>query len=231
VEEAKTIQDPLGLVGAEFDAVPGIELKGLRVNGQEVPDAPYSFTGLQDGLNNRSIAIDYGPDSSNQISGTLTGNLRIYEQPYSMVIGTVYTHDSGNLMDEEDDLNVHEVAAVMGLETTSATIANLAITATYTGAAFNATQQGLLSYTMNFASGWGFGSIVGLAQSGQVDLNAAQVMGNMIAGKATVAVAPGADVDYYLNFYGPNAEEIAGVVRTVDPNLEGASEIGFGGKR
>ncbi|KXU36091.1 hypothetical protein AXK12_04545 [Cephaloticoccus capnophilus] len=84
---------------------------------------------------------------------------------------------------------------------------------------------------MNFATGWGFGSIVGLAQSGKVDLEAAQVMGNRINGKATVAVAPNADVDYTLGFYGPNAEEVAGAVWTNDPALEGASEIGFGGKR
>ncbi|KXU36092.1 hypothetical protein AXK12_04550 [Cephaloticoccus capnophilus] len=118
-------------MGAEFAAVPGTELKALRVSGQTVPDAPYSFSGLQNGLNTLLLEVDYGPEpgSNNQSSGTVTGNLRIYEQPYSMVIGTVYTQDSGTLMDA-DDLNVHEVEDVRGLETTSAVIDALTITAT-----------------------------------------------------------------------------------------------------
>jgi len=244
VEAAKTIEDPIGTLKSTlalemaFTNASGIEPRQLRVDGQVVPDAPYRFSNLQNGLNTLPIEVDYGPVQGNQNSGTLSGNLFIYEQPYSMVLGSVYMQDSGNGADD-DYLNVYYVDFGMGLMTESAVIDTLStagLVATYSGHAFNGKEQGNLSYEMNFGNRRGSGEITGLTESGKVDLLPASIINsfsnNFIFGLAQTEKAPNVAVPYQLGFYGPNAEEIVGGVFIADdPALKGASDISFAGKR
>jgi len=236
VEAAKTIKDPIEFVREEvIDASSNIEPKQIKINGEVVPDAPYRFSDLQNGLNTLPIEVTYGPKSGSgsQLSGTISGNLFIYEQPYSMVIGSVVTGDSGPLTDA-DDLNVHEVVDVMGLRTRRSVINALSTAgtvATYTGRAFDGKQQGNLSYEVNFGTREGWGTITGLTEPGTVNLLSARIVNGRISGEAKFANAQNADVDYELGFFGPNAEEIAGGVFVDDDDFDDMNDIGFGGAR
>lgn len=93
--------------------------------------------------------------------------------------------------------------------------------ATYTGVAFDSKKQGELSYTVNFADRKGSGKITGLDHIGNITLqeaeiynsashNGIRVTGNAIA-EAWVDQG-GVNGEYAANFFGPNAEEIAGKV-------------------
>lgn len=93
--------------------------------------------------------------------------------------------------------------------------------ATYTGVAFDSQKQGELSYTVNFADRKGSGKITGLDHIGDITLqeaeiyksashNGMRVIGNAIA-EAWVDQG-GVNGEYAANFFGPNAEEIAGKV-------------------
>jgi len=235
VMKAKTIKDPLDELESEFiDNALGIEAKLVRIDGQVVPNGPYRFSDLEDGLNTLPIEVEYGPEpgSNNQKSGTISGTLFIYEQPYSMVLSSLYTQDTGNLMGA-DDFNVHYVEEVMGLETKRSAIDTLSTAgtvATYTGGAFNGKQQqlGNLTYEVNFGTRVGSGTITGLTESGTVKLLPSDIIGNEIGGEAEVQQLPNTKFYYELEFFGPKAEEIAGSVWTTGAP---ASEIGFAGAR
>ena len=91
--------------------------------------------------------------------------------------------------------------------------------ATYTGVAFDAKKQGELTYTVNFAERKGSGEITGLDHIGDITLQEADLYksaseGNMkIKGIAVVDAwkdEGGVTGDYNVDFFGPNAEEIAG---------------------
>ena len=93
--------------------------------------------------------------------------------------------------------------------------------ATYNGVAFDAKKQGELTYTVNFSERRGSGEITGLEHIGDITLHEADLYksvseGNMkIKGTASVESwrdEGGVSGNYSVNFFGPNAEEIAGKI-------------------
>ncbi|MCR1837545.1 hypothetical protein NSA18_06495 [Pasteurella caecimuris] len=108
--------------------------------------------------------------------------------------------------------------------------------ATYTGVAFDAKKQGELSYTVDFADRKGSGKITGLDHIGDITLqeaeiyksashNSMRVKGNAIA--EAWNDQGGVTGEYAANFFGPNAEEIAGKASLSQGTykwIEGSSE-------
>lgn len=93
--------------------------------------------------------------------------------------------------------------------------------ATYTGVAFDAKKQGELTYTVNFAERKGSGEITGLDHIGDITLQEADLYksaseGNMKIKSTAVANdwqnEGGVTGNYNVDFFGPNAEEIAGKI-------------------
>ena len=241
VEAAKTFNPTAVLAGDLMDDQ-GMVIKQITVNGQVLQSGEYSFSELQNGLSNLAINVDYGDAADNLSDATAKGNLYIYQQPYSVVIGGVFTQDSGPFVGP-GSFGVHYVDDIKGLNTASTVIDNLAAegTFTYTGVAFNGQGVGNLTYGVDFAARTGSGQITGLLETGTInlqtagiaDLNLEFVKGMGIAGKADFANDPGKDINYQLGFFGPNAEEIAGKTsyQFDADNTAGISEVGFGGKR
>ena len=108
----------------------------------------------------------------------------------------------------------------------------------YAGVAFTQNEQGKLNYSVNFDEKTGSGSISGITAAGNItlnkgniepynstDLNGTQYTGLGITSTATSEKAGSGN--YHLGFFGPNAEEVAGVVE--DSN--GDALIGFGGAK
>lgn len=93
--------------------------------------------------------------------------------------------------------------------------------ATYTGVAFDAKKQGELTYTVNFAERKGSGEITGLDHIGDITLQEADLYKSATEGNMKIkgtAVANdwqnegGVTGNYNVDFFGPNAEEIAGKI-------------------
>jgi len=199
----------------------------------------YSFSNLPLGRSDLSIFRSYGKSDDNPTIHT--GSLLVYQQPYSVVMGHNWSDGSGPGY-HPNDRRLLEAYEPLGLLTPlSAFLALHAqnITFNYTGVAFDRTiEQGTLNYTMNFGTQEGSGSITGLSSTGTIDLQAASLdMGDngIIKGNAFFrGISPSQqDAKYQLSFYGPNAEEIAGVIGDADPsnNLIGKTEIIFAGER
>lgn len=242
VKAAKTF-NPMAVLEQDLMDEEGMVVKQITVNGQALQNGQYSFSDLKNGLSNLAITVDYGLPADNQSLEKAKGNLFIYQQPYSVVIGSVFTEDSGAFADP-DSFGTHYVDDVQGLKTASAAIDTLnaeGAVFTYTGNAFNGQGQGDLVYQVNFATREGSGTITGLAETGTIDLLPASianlnndlVKGMGIAGKAQFATAPGADINYELGFFGPKAEEIAGRISFANDadNTTRISEVGFGATR
>jgi len=167
----------------------------------------------------------------------------VYQQPYSVVFGQTWTQDSGDNF-EPGDFNIFSAADALGFSTPatalSALIAQDAIF-TYKGSAFDGQEEATLNYMMNFGQRIGQGTIAGFANSGEITLWPSTLLNDgTIRGEAHIEKAPNSEgfVDYFLSFFGPNAEELAGVVYDSDPDrfsdrdsFLGESEIIFAGKR
>lgn len=183
-------------------------------------------------INGKSYAANEKADFSkypvNQISNisikinSVAGVMKLYQQPYSVVIATDFTSNSG----------VFQVQDYIGLETKLNDIPKTG-TATYTGKAFDrSTDSGTLSYTVNFGTRTGSGSITNLTTNhgaGPIILNNASISGKTISGSATGSTLGSGD--YELKFFGPNAEEIAGKVTNIGGSGITNNDIGFAGKK
>lgn len=169
---------------------------------------------------------------------------RLYDLPFSQIAG--YVNDSvsqdGKLVSDKEPklnltfLNMHGMVAKNLLKQG---------TASYSGRAFDASngREGVLSYSVNFDTSKGSGSITSLgndseiklkeATLGSFDVNNTRVFGvNPLEGKA--ALGKDGEGYYGFVFYGGNDnDEIMGAVYDVKPdNLEKTNAIvGFGGKK
>ncbi len=144
----------------------------------------------------------------------LSGSMKIYNQPYSVVIGS---NLAGNFM----------VRDYVGLDTVTHGAIPSAGNATYRGSAFSKnSNSGVLVYTVNFTTRVGDGTITGLSGHGTVDLINAPISGSGITGSANSSLGSG---NYDLKFFGPNAEEIAGKVTGIGADAN--NDIGFAGKQ
>lgn len=161
--------------------------------------------------------------------------LHIYQQPYSIVAGievkggklTIPAHDIEQALDTEDvDFDMVKGYATQTLPTSGKF--------NYVGDALSQEQTGRLNYTVDFAAKTGSGSISNIA--GGITLNEGRI-GEMshinpdntsISGHGISSTArsnSGLSGTYKLGFFGPNADEVAGVVTSSH------GDVAFGGKK
>ncbi|MDO5068661.1 MAG: factor H binding family protein [Neisseria zoodegmatis] len=151
-------------------------------------------------------------------------NVRAYRQAYSIVAGKfdVKNITGGSAENSVETLKDPMTVGLINGEATQ----TLPTTGkyTYNGAAFSNSETGRLTYNVDFDKKVGSGAVTGLVQTGDIkleeaafkhnawsnDLDGTSVRAHGIAGK----VSKGTESvgDYSLNFFGQNAEEVAGVV-------------------
>ena len=163
-------------------------------------DEAVDLSGYQNGLTTVNANTSNG-----------SGKIKIYQQPYSVVIG--------------NGIGTFEIDAYIGLKTESGAIPSSG-KAHYSGAAFSKDQNGALSYLVNFDNRTGQGRISGIDNAGEIRLHNGTISGTGISANATSDYA--GNGHYELGFFGPKAEEIAGKVEGLN---SGVGEIGFGGTR
>lgn len=187
---------------------------------------------------------------------SIKGTFRIYNQIYSGVVGADETEiiiDSKKI--EEDPAYTYNMSDIVGRNTTEKELPASSM-ATYKGIAFDKTQEGRLIYYVDFGQKEGFGEITGIDQFGKIRLEKGKI-GNLtdeqqrdeffrtpnqlgITGVAKAEkMSPTQDLvkAYDLQFFGPKAQEIGGVVRSLrqykdrpeDKIFDG--KVGFAGKR
>lgn len=148
-------------------------------------------------------------------NGFETGEMRlgnykdIYNQQYSLVTGNYY----------DDSYSKSYNTGVSGLETLEKNLP-LEGSATYEGGALAYERQGKLSYTVNFGTKEGQGTITEMPDIGTLTLEKGTIgkrydrtmgiAGNVVAENWKNAGVTGS---YLLDFYGPKAEEIAGTAK------------------
>lgn len=234
VRKAKTF-NPLSIVQSDL-AYEGVDITQITIDGEKSTSGEFDFSKLADGLNSLNFEFDFG--AYGQTLGTATGQLTIYQQPYSVVTGSDFYSIAG--IDTTSE-SIHYVDGVRGLSTTNDGIAQLANEGafTYKGAAFNGHETGSLSYTVDFGTKEGSGMITGISETGNItmekasiaNLNNEVVQGLGIEGKAVFQKDPTITGNYELGFFGPKAEEIAGRVSDENDWYSELNEIGFGGRR
>lgn len=166
---------------------------------------------------------------------------RAYRQDYSVVAGYQNTGGSSNIpgIDMNKSKGDMDITSVKGQATTESQLPDVGVY-NYSGGAFTQNEKGgKLSYDVDFATRMGKGEITGINESGKitlhegsigraahtnVDLDNSTISGMGISSTAT-SEKHGSGT-YSLGFFGPNAEEIAGVVEQ-----DGYGVVGFGGKR
>ncbi|TCP06002.1 hypothetical protein LVJ78_03460 [Uruburuella suis] len=171
------------------------------------------------------------------------GTLRLYQQPYSVVIGSYMNNFKVNnepvtLIDAESSFTIENI---LGLATTKTAIDALNIHAVYRGEAFTAKDKGTLVYNVDFKNRIGSGEITGLGQFGRVVLEKGDIekfdeffdSKQAAFGISSTARAEKSNKQmfYGLMFAGPQAEEVSGLVIQRAPEKSAADIIGFGGKR
>ncbi len=151
-------------------------------------------------------AYPNGFTTVNATVGGVAGQVKIYQQPYSVVIG--------------HDFSSFEIKDYVGLNTEVTAIPTTG-TAVYSGSAFSKNETGTLNYTVDFDARTGSGNITGMIAPGTITLDSGAISGSGITSTANAGAGT-----YELQFFGPQAEEIAGKVQ----GLTGG-DVGFGGKR
>ena len=169
-------------------------------------------------------------------------NEKIYNQPYSIVYMN-YRKDTydGYSLSSSGYINV-DTRGVNTKEHSFPTEGK----ATYTGKAFNYGNDGNLIYNVDFTARKGSGKITGFEQFGAITLEEAPIQVKQLSkdvsilGSATTEKTVLKDTVwqtngglYSVNFYGPKAEEIGGIISLSSSSLEHQAEtnIGFGGTR
>lgn len=171
------------------------------------------------------------------------GFWRIYNQIYSGIVGSVdtevTTHPIQWLVGSRNYYGDYDTVYAVGVNTPEKQLPSSGLS-TYKGVAFDANESGVLHYQVDFAKKEGSGTITGLEKFGTITLETGKI-GNLslnsqkadsyfkenqvgITGGATAEKI--ADVTsnktttrdvvkgYDLQFFGPNAEEITGIVKT-----------------
>ena len=149
------------------------------------------------------------------VEETITTGKAIYNQPYSIIIA-----DTTSGMRNYSTINELSNVRITGLKTKLEAIPTEG-TANYSGKAFDAKEEGVLAYRVDFSNKTGSGSITGLGND--IALAQGSISGAGISSTATQSYKSGS---YSLDFFGKNAEEIGGKV-----SFDGKDVIGFGGTR
>jgi len=165
----------------------------------------------------------------------------IYQQPYSVVVGTWLTtdikDDVNQLVGNPYPYNVD----VAGFNTQAAALPN-AGKATYTGLGVHINDKFDLTYNVDFAKRTGSGSLLKAVEyGGKILLDEGTIAkinlkGNEVIGISSSAKAlNGKSGRYNLGFYGTEAQEIAGSLEMDQgnqwKNVNGKTEIGLGATR
>ena len=149
------------------------------------------------------------------VEETITTGKAIYNQPYSIIIA-----DTTSGMRNYSTINELSNVRITGLKTKLEAIPTEG-TANYSGKAFDAKEEGVLAYRVDFSNKTGSGSITGLGND--IALAQGSISGAGISSTATQSYKSGS---YSLDFFGKNAEEIGGKV-----SFDGKDVVGFGGTR
>lgn len=209
-----------------------LEITNLMIDGErlKVTD-PIDFSALKEGFSEKPVRLDYKDPELGPQTGKAEAVMKIYQQPYSIVIGTLITKDT-----LEPKFNgVMSVDHIRGMATEIDALPTEG-TFAYNGAAFSGHDKGTLNYSVDFKNRLGKGEITGLNQFGKITLHEAAITRSVdedmakigINGKMSASQRPKDSGAYELGFFGPKAEEIAGDAWFDDRYL---SDIGFAGKR
>ncbi|OOH86381.1 hypothetical protein BMT54_10985 [Pasteurellaceae bacterium 15-036681] len=175
-----------------------LEHSGMR--GFSIPNvyADGFFDTLQIGLNTIPVLTVTADESD----GIISSNHYIYKQNYSHIYSRNNVAFSPS---DEPWAGSFRIDRIDGQRTETLPATG---NATYTGKAFNTDITGDLNYTVNFTDKMGSGSIRGLADLAEIQLQKGSILSNSI--QADAAMQDGTKGKYSLEFFGPNAEEIAG---------------------
>lgn len=161
---------------------------------------------------------------------TRKGESHIYRQNYSLIAGVKPTSYSiqGDGVNKREPINDENYLTIKGTPTEALPAAGKA---TYSGAAFDGQNQGVLNYSVDFKEKTGEGNITGLGEKvvlnkGSIthidynnEIDGSSLQGYGIQGSSNKG-------NYALGFFGANAEEIVGTVGDSKND-----KIGFAGSR
>ncbi len=192
-----------------------------------------SVKGMKQGFNE----LPYSSSQTYQDGYTFEskGKIRLYRQDYSYVWGELSQWDNETF--GNTPLDDFSIITAGGTYTRAIDMPRTG-TYTYEGQAFNGKENnGKLSYTVDFWSRRGAGSITGLKETGRIELKSAPIRTDIdqnrnlrgISGQASAENF--AHGDYSLGFFGPGAKEIAGFANLGSSEDLTEAEVGFAGKR
>lgn len=200
-------------------------------------DKPLGFLSKEDLVTKKDPIIEN--DRETDRFTTTTTYSDIYNQKYSVVTGNYHKQDTEYkefeyYYEDGDDRNsspshyryVNKTRTTENYDVNDARGFKTPVDkfptegkATYNGVAFDAKKQGQLKYIVNFTERKGSGAITGLDHIGDITLHEADLYKSASAGNMKIkgtAVANdwqnegGVTGNYNVDFFGPNAEEIAG---------------------
>lgn len=167
----------------------------------------------------------------------------VYNQLYSGIVGDTDTEvlqsPYEHVIGMQNAYNNYDIVLAVGVNTLEKQLPTSGLI-TYKGVAFDMTQQGTLNYHVDFAKKEGSGSITGLDKFGTITLETGKISNislnsreadnyfekNQVGITGLAKAEKIADViwdkvttrdivkGYDLQFFGPNAEEITGIVKT-----------------
>ena len=218
----------------DFSVPKLIKVSELQQDAEEELDnhCNIDFATLGNGLKR----VDVTETATANINGqnhkvTRTSKLHLYQQPYSIV---TFTRVTGGQVGNLGKIEKGEFDSYYTLGQSTKTLPS-AGSFNYKGVAFNENERGNLDYTINFDTKMGSGSISGLNETGKITLHESNIVKRdydteefshygVVEGKATLEKQGNATYD--LGIFGPNANEIAGIVTKGDKDL-----VGFGGQK
>ena len=188
--------------------------KAKRVFGLEkIPEGEISETAPNESVayNTKYINSDY-----------------IYNQKYSVV---VMSHSKQIGENHISEYTLSQGNRATGLQTLNNAIPSEG-SARYVGKAFNADNKGSLQYDVDFSNRTGQGEIIGINEIGTVQLNKGNfqvgTVSNTVKIQSSAQLAEQPDIKgyYTVDFFGKNAEEVAGVA-TLQKTTQGNNGVNY----
>lgn len=209
----------------------------ITIDGKKYSGSNLDLGSLGQGLQR----LDVQEKGTAKISGetytaTMKSKLHLYQQPYSIIAGMQRLGGSvtgSDIGDPIDPINL-DIDTVKGQTTQALPTAGIY---NYSGIAFTQDEQGKLDYQVDFDKHIGSGSITGITEAGKITLETGNIGKlshtnfdkSVVSGHGITGAAKSerhGEGTYKLGFFGPNAEEIAGVVEQKNQGL-----VGFGGTK
>lgn len=212
-----------------------VDSYSVKINGKTYKSGNIDLSGLGEGVQRIKITEEATGTTAEGSKGKAVRDsiLHIYQQPYSIVAGvevkggTVTAPGFRETLDAEDvDFDTVRGYATQTLPSSGKF--------NYVGEALSQEQTGKFNYTVDFTAKTGSGSITDIADG--ITLHEGQI-GKMSHTNPDNTVVSGYGIGssarsnsglsgtYKLGFFGPNADEVAGVVTSH------YGDVGFGGKK